>query len=366
MDINASQKLGTLLKYLATAETGRSAQTYTGLNPEKGTAVMYRVKSHLDGRLAKLLHFVSMFPERAKIRTEIKALLKENGVQITDGIKKALPKATSLGDSTELAKQIQASLMNKASNISDAKELLSLFQLELYQFNWSNKNGTQTFMRENSASQASLAILLNTQQVKDECDAIAKEAVRCGRDLLRGKNLSADHYDRAMLEIYKTTLESVCKIKLPDSFTDLANEMTNLINQVAGEMSGHSSNPTAENISGDMKKLVTASMMLRTYSAALSDSLSVEMKNLSEEIKSANPHAEIPENFTGFNIGQYVMKLFSGKTVSAKEFQGKKTAAQFPKFTEFLADPEKNNLKKFSSLNTLQAAITESKGLVTH
>ena len=74
MDINSRQKLANLIKFLETAPTGNSRQAYTGLDPDKGTSVMYRVKSSQDGRIARFLHFVSMFPERAKKRVEIKNL----------------------------------------------------------------------------------------------------------------------------------------------------------------------------------------------------------------------------------------------------------------------------------------------------
>lgn len=366
MDTNQSQKLGTLLKFLETGRTGHSPQVYTGLDPDKGTSVMYRVKSSQDGRLAKLLHFVSMFPERAKMRAEIKTLLKANGVEITNDIKKALPNSISLGNSIKLAKQIRASLLSKAGNISGPQGLLSLIKLELYQANWSDKNSTGTFMRGNSASQIGLGNLLTTDQIKAECQSIAKKAVDQGRKQLQGKNLSAGDYDNAMLEIYKTTLQSVCKIKLPDSFTDLAIDMTKLIDQVATEMSGNHDATAVKQISEEMKKLVTASMMLRTYSQALSDSLKTEMEKLHEEITNNDRQAEIPANFTGYDIGQYLMKLFSGKTIKLAEFEGKKTAEQFPKFTGFLADPKTNNLENFSSLKTLQQSITGLKQVATH
>ena len=78
---------------------------FTGTS-NSGTLLLHRLPSKDDPRLARLGHFLRLGTERNQVREKIKDLLRNQGIELTADIRKAMPSRFSNGNTTELLKAI--------------------------------------------------------------------------------------------------------------------------------------------------------------------------------------------------------------------------------------------------------------------
>ncbi len=104
-------KIGHLRTFLNSKAPMESDTLFTGKS-DSGTLLLHRLPKKDDTRLARLGHFLRMGSERNKVRQEIKSLLRDQGIELTADIRKAMPSRFSNGNATELLSSI-----NKAPRI---------------------------------------------------------------------------------------------------------------------------------------------------------------------------------------------------------------------------------------------------------
>ena len=94
------------LKTFLAATDGKESNTLFTGKSNKGTLLLHRLPSKDDTRLARLGHFLRLGTERNKVREKIKDLLRNQGIELTADIRKAMPSRFSNGNTTELLKAI--------------------------------------------------------------------------------------------------------------------------------------------------------------------------------------------------------------------------------------------------------------------
>ena len=96
-----------LKTFLATTDGKESNTLFTGKD-KNGTLLLHRLPRKDDTLLRRLGHFLRMGSERNQLREKIKDLLKNQGIELTPDIRKAMPSRFSSGDDNKLYKAIKA------------------------------------------------------------------------------------------------------------------------------------------------------------------------------------------------------------------------------------------------------------------
>ena len=99
--------LDKLKDFLSSKAPDESKNLFAGKN-NVGTLLMHRLTTKADTKLARLGHFLSLGSERNEARQQIKDLLKNNGIEVNDNIRKALPSRFSSGNATALLSAINS------------------------------------------------------------------------------------------------------------------------------------------------------------------------------------------------------------------------------------------------------------------
>ena len=92
--------------FLASRDSKESNTLFTGKS-NNGTLLLHRLPRKDDTQLARLGHFLRMGSERIQAREKIKDLLKNQGIELTSDIRKAMPSRFSNGNATELLRAIK-------------------------------------------------------------------------------------------------------------------------------------------------------------------------------------------------------------------------------------------------------------------
>jgi len=101
-----SLSLDKLKDFLTSKAPDVSKNIFTG-KTNNGTLLMHRLAKKDDTLLARLGHFFRLGSERNMVRQEIKKLLKTEGFDLTNDIRKALPSRFSNGNADSLLKAIK-------------------------------------------------------------------------------------------------------------------------------------------------------------------------------------------------------------------------------------------------------------------
>jgi len=316
------QKLDDFLKTKSTTE---SESLFTGKS-NTGVLLLHRLPKKTDSALVRLGHFLRLGSERNQVRQEIKSFLKDQGIELTADIRKALPSRFNNGN----AKALWTAL--KEAPIEE-KFVVKSFGNSLENINWDDIKKSQSLSRDGSLA-ATAPARLSSIDFKSQAKTIAnatKTAVNTALD----QNKTPD---QAMVAGYTTLIDEVQKMKIDPSFLKVVNEMEQEVDRVMAEKLKNAPSVQHQAINdfgAACKKNLIPSLLLRTLCPALTTEFGPENKTAPKEDGSKTLQSK------GVNVTQFtsqLMKQFNneanGKTITVYKSKEKE---QFPEFSALAA-----------------------------
>lgn len=349
-----------------------------------GTVNLYRVNSETDTKLNRALHRFNTHSADARelVRAKIINVLQETGLEITADIRKALPSKTKLGNTAALRDAIanekykfdvaqRQAALQKHLPAGGAKEIATKLKPDLESMDWSSTASVGTIFRRNTDGTKALSAYL-AGQFKDATDMCVANAIKAGSDSLK----KTGSPDKAMVAAHEALLVSLKLVQFSPQFKEVVRELTSMVDTVAGEKTSSGARvPTkagdppgdliAPNVINDVakaaKEFVLTTVLLRTLSTELNDSLALGDRAFRREAETTTGHPP-PAEFSLTRAQNYVLALLN-KADKSKTLDGTGKAdaqAALPDYMKFLADPARNNLNEFISLKLLEQEMLKN------
>ncbi len=228
------------------------------------TAEIWSRGSANKGGIAGLVKRLDGRSARQEVRAQVKQLLRDNHIEITANIRKALPSRTAPGDAAALSQLLDAQAL--PLQVNDLASLAPHLQFEIEKLATTTANGKTAsvtdFLLQGSgpARQALLALLRPALQ--ERADDMAAQAFDAfARGLMFGRSI-----DESMDKAFQTLREQYASQKAGDG---LGNRFGDAIQMISGLL--QSVDGTA--FAAEARKSLAPSLMLAAFMPVLSDAL---------------------------------------------------------------------------------------------
>lgn len=338
-----------------------TSQIHANKNNE-GKVIFFRATAN-NKNAGTVVEHLKLTTQRQVARDEIKRMLLDSGITLTDDIKKAMPSLKRSGDANTLhlvlkeavSKQDAAAAKLYQDNYNEVK---IGFKTELEATNF-DKEKIGTFMRANSDAAKAIAKKLDT-----EFTPISELSAKVTKDATL-KSLSENKDpDLAMTNGYQALLSTLSSVILPDSFKAMSLNMAKEIDNSAAEAIKNEPSRATEikYVAETFKKMIVASLCLRVFTTQISVTLSKSQqdventaKDLGVNLKSTTKLLRLATPFLSLiNVATDTAKV-SGDHVALYE--------DHPKFKNFVSDKSLNNLNNFTAFHDLNAQIQATNSL---
>ena len=355
-------------------KSGLASQIHAEKNNE-GKVIFSRATAS-NKNAGTVVEHLKLTAQRQVARDEIKRMLQDSGITITDDIKKAMPSLKRGGDANTLNillqeavskqdtshQQYQQSLSNlkkaEASKVAmeidhtNPNEVKAGFKRELEATNF-QKDKVGTFLRDNSNTAKALAKVFNTSftPISNSCADITADAT------LKSLSENKDP-DLAMKTGYQALLGSLSTINLPDSFKTMCLDMAKEIdNSAAGaEQKEPGRSTEIKQVAETFKNMIVATLFLRVFTSQITVTLSKSQQKMEHTAKASGVDLKsttqlqrlAPPFLMLLNLAKDTAKV-SGAHVAIYD--------EHPEFKNFVSDNSLNNLNNFTAYHQLNAQI---------
>jgi hypothetical protein len=355
-------------------KSGLTSQIHAEKNNE-GKVIFLRA-SVTNKNAGKVVEHLKLTTQRQLARDEIKRMLQDSGITLTDDIKKAMPSLKRGGDANTLkvllqeavskqdAAVIQAStVLANSKNVAASKVAMEIdhtnpnevkagFKRELEATNF-QKDKVGTFLRENSNTAKALAKVFNASftPISNNCAQITADATI--KSLSEKKDT-----DQAMTAGYQALLGSLSSIKLPESFETMCVDMAKEIDKSAAEAVKKEPGRATEikQVADTFKNMIVATLFLRVFTTQITVTLSKSQQKITDtakasgvELKSTTLLQRLAPPFLALiNLAKDTAKV-TGTGVSVYD--------DHPELRKFVSDKSLNNLNNFTAYHQLNAQI---------
>ncbi len=349
-----------------------------------GTVNLYRTKSESDTVINRALHRFNAHSADARelVRAKIIDVLTQSGLEITEDIRKALPSKTKLGNTTMLRDAIANekyrfdvaklhATLQKHLPAGGAKEIAVELKPDLESMDWSRTASVGNLFRGKTDGIKALSAHL-AGQFKEAADMCAANALKAGMRSLK----ETGSPDQAMIAAHEAVLISLKLVQFSPQFKEVVRELTTMVDTVAREKTSSGARvPTkagdppgdliAPNVINDVaktaKEFVLTTVLLRTLSTELNDSLTLVDRAFRREAETATGHTPSAE-FSLTRVQSYVLALLN-KADKSETLGGAGKAdakAALPDYMAFLSNPARNNLDEFTALKLLEQEMLKN------
>lgn len=201
---------------------------------------------------------------RQAVRTQVKQLLRDNHIEITANIRKALPSRTAPGDAKALSQLLSAQAL--PLQVNDLASLAPHLQFEIDKLAASAAGGKPVsltdflFKDSGPVNQTLLALLRPAVQAKAD-DMAAQAFDTFARGLMFGRGI-----DASMDKAFQALTEQYASLKAGDGLGDVFGDALQLISSLLKGIDG-----TA--FAAEARKSLAPSLMLAAFMPVLSDAL---------------------------------------------------------------------------------------------
>lgn len=316
------QKLDDFLK---SKTPGESESLFTGKS-NSGTLLLHRLPKKDDTRLVRFVHFLRLGSERNQVRQEIKSFLKDQGIELTNDIRKALPSRFNTGNAKALWNAMKEAPIEE-------KFVVKSFGNLIENLNWGDIRKTKNLSRDSSLAATApkrLSSLNLSTQAKDIAAGVISK-INSALDATKTP-------DEAMVAGYTELINQIKKIEISDSFSNVVKGMRQEVDRVMAEKLKNAPDDKHQAIrdfGAACKNNIISSLLLRTLSPELTNEFIPESndkpkKDGSETLKQK-----------GVNVSQLAQQLQKqlNEEGNATPMTDKKTNAKedFPKFSALVA-----------------------------
>lgn len=292
-----------------------------------GVMLLHRLPTQSDSKLARLSYFLRFGSERNELRQQIKEFLKDQGIELTSDIRKALPSRFSTGNATGLMEALKKAPVEE-------KFVVSSFGNTLENLDWGNLKDAKSLSRENSigmTSPARVSRLNFSAQAKN----IAAEII----SLINTALESGKTPDEAMVVGYTVLINQVQKIDINSSFSNVAQGMRKEVDRVMAEKLKNApadKHQAIKDFGAACTKNIIPSLVLRTLGPALFNELAPEKQTAP---KADGTQTLISKGVDVITLAQQLQKQLNeeanGSPMTEKNTQEK---VNFPKFSTLVAN----------------------------
>lgn len=250
---------------------------------------------------------------------------------------------------------------NANDRILNEKREKAIAQLakEINQYDFSNKNISEQFLRGNSTG-ATLAGEALKGVFKNSVAEIVVKMNQEFTDVTKGfgPNPSKEQLGQAMIATYKKLLACLKEISFPAQFSRLAGDINDLLQQAASEQIKNSDEATKQMIRTNLdkcKKNIASALLLRSLCSDLTITLS---RNQNESFTKLLAGYE--DYQAGIKMLHFASNLMSKINESTSGKKRTPMMEAFPDFDKFLQSPG-NNLSEFNALNKINKEISSTR-----
>lgn len=324
------QKLDDFLK---TKPPTESESLFTGKS-NTGVLLLHRLPKKTDSALVRLAHFLCLGSERNQVRQQIKSFLKDQGIELTADIRKALPSRFNTGNANALWTALKEAPIEE-------KFVVKSFGNSLENLDWGDISKAKSLSRDSSLG-ATAPARLGSIDFKSQAKTIADKAKNAVNKALDQKKTP----DEAMVAGYTTLIDEVKKMEIDPSFLNVVNGMQQEVDKVMKEKLENvpqDQHQAIKDFGAACKKNIIPSLLLRTLCPALMDEFGPENETAPKEDGSQTLKSR------GVNATQFTSQLIKqfNNEANGKPITGYKSTekAQFPKFFDLV---DKYNTTKLS------------------
>lgn len=255
-----------------------------------GSAEIWSRGQGSKGGITGLVKRLDGSSARQAVRTQVKQLLRDNHIEITANIRKALPSRTAPGDATALSQLLDPHAL--PLQVTELASLAPHLQFEIEKLAATAANGKQVSLKDfllkdvGPARQALIDLLRPALQA--QADDMASQAFDAfARGLMFGRGI-----DESMDKAFEALTEQYALQKAGDVFGEAIKLISALLNGV---------DDTA--FAAEARKSLAPSLMLAAFTPALSDALE-KRQNLFEmavqdfcTVRDAQPEPQEPNPY---------------------------------------------------------------------
>jgi hypothetical protein len=325
--------------FLKSNDPKESKAVFAGKS-NKAVMLLHRLPTQSDSKLARLSYFLRFGSERNELRQQIKEFLKDQGIELTAEIRKALPSRFSTGSATGLIDALKKAPVEE-------KFVVSSFGNTLENLDWGNLKHAKSLSRENSigmTSSARASGLNFSAQAKSIAAAVISEI---------NTALGADKTpDEAMVEGYTALINQVQEIKINSSFSNVVQGMHKEVDRVMEEKLKNTpanKHQAIKNFGVACKKNIIPSLVLRTLGPAIINELTPERETA---LKADGTQTLMSKGVDVIKFNQQLQKQLN-EEANSERMTDKNTREKvnFPKFSA-LADKYNTELSLTSAIET--------------
>lgn len=323
------QKLDDFLK---TKPPTESESLFTGKS-NTGVLLLHRLPKKTDSAqvktdnaLVRLAHFLCLGSERNQVRQEIKSFLKDQGVELTADIRKALPSRFNTGN----AKALWTAL--KEAPIEE-KFVVKSFGNLVENLNWDDISKAKDLSRDSSLG-ATAPARLSSIDFKSQAKTIAAAVISEINTALDADKTA----DEAMVAGYTALINQVKEIEINSSFSNVVQGMHKEVDRVMAEKLKNApkgQHQAIKNFGAACKKNIIPSLVLRTLGPAIFNELTPERQTA---LKADGTQTLISKGVDVIKFNQQLQKQLNeeatGNPMTNKSTQEK---MNFPKFSDLAA-----------------------------
>ncbi len=257
MDTTSSprQRLEDFRAFLAQPQDADSAH---------GSAEIWSRGQANKGGITGLVKCLDGSSARQAVRAQVKQLLRDNHIEITANIRKALPSRTAPGDAAALSQLLDAQAL--PLQVNDLASLAPHLQFEIEKLAATAANGkpaslTDFLLKDNGPVRQALLALLRPA-LQEQADDMAGQAFDAfARGLVFGHGI-----DESMNKAFEALTEQYASQKAGDGLGDVLGDAIQMISGLLKGVDG-----TA--FAAEARKSLAPSLMLATFMPVLSEAL---------------------------------------------------------------------------------------------
>jgi hypothetical protein len=379
-----SAELNQFVQKLANSSDNFGATSQIHADKTREGKIIFSRASAQNKEAGTVSEHLKLTVQRQVARDEIKRMLKDSGIELTDDIKKAMPSLTRSGDANSLQQILQSAISqqdklhaqynNTLSNIKIAEatkvdididhtkpnEVKAGFKRELEATNFdSGKVGI--YLRNNSKVAKALTLMFSAafKPMASSCAKAASDAT------LKSLTEKKDP-DSAMKDGYQALLSSLSTIVLPDEFKAMCVDMAEQIDKSSAEAIQKEPGRAAEitKVANTFKKTIVSSLFLRVLTNQITITLASSQKDMNEI--AAEKGVKLKETTLLQRLAPPLLALINGAEKQEKN-TGKdaKVYDEHPEFKSFVTSAE-NNLVDFTAYQALNAQLMATNSIATN
>lgn len=342
-------------------KSGATSQIHAEKNNE-GKVIFFRAVAN-NKNAGTVVEHLKLTAQRQVARDEIKRMLQDSGITLTEEIKKAMPSLKRGGDANTLhivlkeavSKQDAAAAKLYQDNFNEIKDGF-IKELETINF---EQNKIGIFLRANSDTAKAIAKMLYAEftPISNLSAKVTAEAT------LKSLSENKDP-DLAMTTGYQALLSNLSSVILPDSFKAMSLNLAKEIDNSAAKAIQNKPDRAAEIKSGanTLKKIIVATLLLRVFTTQVTVTLDTNQKDVKDKAQDLGVNLKSTTKL--IRLTTPLLSLINDPTDTAK-VSGDHVALyeDHPKFKNFVSNKSLNNLDNFTAYHDLIAQIQATNSL---